>query len=148
VARDAIARLPHESDRKRFQVAAAAQEGAILADREEIRSALAQLLDNGLRYSEPGSTVDIFVTPEERRMGITIRSKGPTISVDDCERIFERFYRAPQTQHVTAGTGLGLSIVKKIVNANQGSVWAEPLTGYGTSFSIALPLAARGSSRP
>jgi two-component system sensor histidine kinase KdpD len=148
VARDAIARLPHEADRKRFQVAAAAQEGAILADREEIRSALAQLLDNGLRYSEPGSTVDIFVTPEERRMVITIRSKGPTISVDDCERIFERFYRAPQTQHVTAGTGLGLSIVKKIVNANQGSVWAEPLTGYGTSFSIALPLAARGSSRP
>jgi two-component system, OmpR family, sensor histidine kinase KdpD len=140
--RDAIDRISQDSDRKRFQVAASQRESAILADREQIRSALAQLLDNALRYSDPGSPIHIVLKPEELRTVLTIRSKGPAIPVDDCERIFERFYRAPQTQHVSAGTGLGLSIVKKIVSAHQGSVWAEPEAGYGTSFSISLPSAS------
>ncbi len=146
--RDAIDRLSHEADRRRFQLAAPQVEAAILADREQIRSALTQLLDNALRYSEPGSPVHVSLESQERRMVVTIRSKGPTIPQEDCKRIFERFYRAPQTQHLSAGTGLGLSIVKKIVNAHQGSVWAEPETGYGTSFSISLPGNSRGGSRP
>jgi signal transduction histidine kinase len=70
---------------------------------------------------------------------LTVRNKGIVIAPQDRERLFERFYRAPQTQHVPAGTGLGLSIVKKIVASHQGSVWAEGVAGYGTSFSISLP---------
>jgi two-component system, OmpR family, sensor histidine kinase KdpD len=142
--RDAIAKLENDRDRKRFRVAFPQREAAILADRQQILSALAQLLDNALRYSEPGSPVDIFLAPEEARTVLTLRSKGPVLSPQDCEHIFERFYRAPETQHVSAGTGLGLSIVKKIVSAHHGSAWAAPEAGYGTSFSISLPAAERG----
>jgi len=143
LVRGAVDRLSRESDRQRFQVAAPPQECAVLADPEQIRSALAQLIDNALRYSEAGSAIHISMTPEKSRTVVTIRSKGPILAAEDCERIFERFYRAPQTQNVAAGTGLGLSIVKRIVSAHHGSVWAEPAAGYGTSFSIALP-SARG----
>jgi two-component system sensor histidine kinase KdpD len=140
--RDAIAALDNRTDRKRFQVAVPQQETAILADREQILTALAQLLHNALRYSEPDSPVDIFLMPELARTVLTVRSKGPVLELRDRERIFERFYRAPNTQHLSAGTGLGLSIVKKIVSAHHGSVWAEPEAGYGTSFSISLPSAS------
>jgi two-component system sensor histidine kinase KdpD len=138
---DAIAALENATDRMRFQVAPRSQEASVLADREQILTALSQLLNNAIRYSEPNSRVDIFLAEEKGRTVLTIRSKGPVLTVDDCERIFERFYRAPQTQHISAGTGLGLSIVKKIVSAHRGSVWAEPNAGYGTSFSISLPSA-------
>jgi two-component system sensor histidine kinase KdpD len=139
--RDAIGDLEQEAARSRFQIIAPHRETAILADRELILTSLAQLLDNTLKYSEPASPVQVFIKGHETRTVLTIRSKGTVITAQDCERIFDRFYRGRQTQHVSAGTGLGLSIVKKIVHAHQGSVWAEPEAGYGTSFSISLPSA-------
>jgi signal transduction histidine kinase len=72
---------------------------------------------------------------------LKVTNKGLVVTPNERERIFERFYRAPETQHMPAGTGLGLSIVKKIVEAHQGSVWAEGESNYGTSFSISLPAA-------
>lgn len=141
LVRDAIRALAYEKERKRFHVATPPQEAAIMADRELILTALAQLLNNALRYSEPDSPVDVFLASQETRTAVTIRSKGAVIGQQECERIFERFYRAPQTEHASAGSGLGLSIVKKIVSAHHGSVWAEPEAGYGTSFSVSLPSA-------
>jgi two-component system sensor histidine kinase KdpD len=138
---EAIERLDHQADRRRFQVTAPARENEVFADRELVLSALAQVLDNTLKYSEAASPIEVRLAAQQTRILLTIRSKGPVISAEDCERIFERFYRAPQTLHLSAGTGLGLSIAKKIVNAHHGCVWAEPEAGYGTSFSISLPSA-------
>jgi signal transduction histidine kinase len=73
---------------------------------------------------------------------LTVKSEGLVVARADRERIFERFYRAPETRHLPSGTGLGLSIVKKIVESHQGHVWAEGEAGYGTAVSIALPVAA------
>ena len=141
LAREAIGRLDQEADRRRFQVALPLRETKVSADRELVLTALAQLLDNALKYSEAASPIQVFCGLENARTVLTIRSKGAVITPEDRDRIFERFYRAPQTVHLAAGTGLGLSIVKKIVNAHHGSVWAEPEAGYGTSFSISLPSA-------
>lgn len=145
--RDAIGRLESAADRQRLHWSVPDPEAAVLADKEQIRTALAQLLDNAFRYSEPDSPIDISLRPEPVRTVLTIRNKGPVLSQKDCERIFERFYRAPQTRDITAGTGLGLSIVKKIMSAHQGSAWAEPEAGYGTSFSISLPSPESGTSQ-
>jgi len=139
--RDAVQKLDRQAERKRFHVAVPKREAPIFADRDLILTSLAQLLDNALKNSEPASPIDIFFTVEDTRIVFTLRSKGVAIASHDCERIFERFSRAPHSEHHPAGTGLGLSIVKKIVHAHHGSVWAEPEMGYGTSFSIALPAA-------
>lgn len=137
----AIGRLDQETDRARFAVSMPDPEAPILADRELILTSIAQLVDNAIKYSEPGSPIEITCTSTETAVVLTVRNKGIVIAQQDRERVFERFYRAPETQHLPAGTGLGLSIVKKIVASHRGSVWAEGEAGYGTSFSISLPAA-------
>jgi len=136
----AIGRLDQETDRERFRVSVPKPELPILADRELILTSIAQLMDNAIKYSEPGSPIEIMCAPKHTAVVLTVRNKGLVIAQQDRERVFERFYRAPETQHLPAGTGLGLSIVKKIVASHRGSVWAEGETGYGTSFSMSLPV--------
>ena len=138
---DAIQRLDQEADRERFHIYAPSEEVAILADRELVLTSVAQLLDNALKYSEPGSPIDVVVMAIDAEVVLTVRNKGLVVSTTDRERVFERFYRAPETQDLPAGTGLGLSIVKRIVEAHHGRVWAKGEANYGTLFSISLPAA-------
>jgi two-component system, OmpR family, sensor histidine kinase KdpD len=137
----AIQRLDPETDQPRFRVSVPHKETPVFADRELILTSLVQLVDNAIKYSEPGSPIDVSLTVKAAAVVLKVRSKGLVIEPADQERIFERFYRAPETHHLPAGTGLGLSIVKKIVEAHRGNVWAEGETNYGTSFSLSLPAA-------
>jgi two-component system sensor histidine kinase KdpD len=139
LVRAAIERLDQETDRNRFRVFAPHPEAPILADRKLILTSITQLVNNAIKYSEPGSPIEIGCTVNETAVVLTVRNKGLVIAQQDRQRVFERFYRAPETQHLPAGTGLGLSIVKKIVASHHGSVWAEGEAGYGTTFSISLP---------
>jgi two-component system sensor histidine kinase KdpD len=138
---EAIQSLAEDTGRARFRVNVPSDEIAISADRELIVTSLVQLVDNAIKYSEPGSPIDFNLTVDRKTVVLSVRSKGLVIMPVDRERIFERFYRATETHHLPAGTGLGLSIVKKIVEAHGGHVWAEGETNYGTSFSISLPVA-------
>ncbi|MGD0361909.1 MAG: ATP-binding protein, partial [Bryobacteraceae bacterium] len=137
--RAAIGRLDRQADRERLCVSVPAPELPIFADRELILTSIVQLIDNAIKYSEPASPIEIAGTAKGNAVVLTVRNKGLVIAPQDRERVFERFYRAPEAQHLPAGTGLGLSIVKKIVASHQGSVWAEGEAGYGTSFSMLLP---------
>ena len=141
LVRAAIQRLDLETERARVRVTVPNGEIPILADRELILNSVAQLVDNALKYSDPGSPIDIGIARQPPAVVLCVRSKGLEIAPADRERVFERFYRAPETRHLPSGAGLGLSIVKKIVEAHRGSVWAEGEPNYGTSFSIRLPAA-------
>lgn len=141
LVRFAIEKLDQDVDRERFRVSVPIREAPVLADRELMLTSVVQLVNNAIQYSEPGSPIDITLATGDREVVLKVTSKGLVVTPNERERIFERFYRAPQTQHVPAGTGLGLSIVKKIVEAHHGSVWAEGESNYGTSFSISLPAA-------
>jgi|SRR5579872_946545 len=138
---NAIQRLDQAADRERFHIYAPSEEVAILADRELVLTSIAQLLDNALKYSEPGSPIDVVVMVIDAEVVLTVRNKGLVVAAKDRERVFERFYRAPETQDLPSGTGLGLSIVKRIVEAHHGRVWAKGEANYGTLFSISLPTA-------
>jgi two-component system sensor histidine kinase KdpD len=141
VVRAAIKELGSPAERKRFFVAVPSREIPIFADRKLILTSVTQLVDNAIKYSEPKSPIEVLFAIQDSTVVFTMRNKGLIIAPADRERVFERFYRAPQTQYLPAGNGLGLSIVKRIVEAHQGSVWAEGEPGYGTSFSISLPAA-------
>ena len=136
----AIQELEQQADRDRFQMSARAQEPPVFADQGLILTALAQLIDNALKYSLPGSPIDVGLIVKETAVVLTVRSKGLVVAPADRERIFERFYRAPGAQHCSLGTGLGLSIVKTIAADHQGHVWAEGEPDYGTRFSLSLPI--------
>ena len=139
LVRAAIDGLDSPSERERFHVAATSGEIPIFADQKLILTSVAQLVDNAIKYSEPKSAIQVRFTVQDDRVVLTMRNKGLVIAPADRELVFERFYRAPQTQHMPSGTGLGLSIVKRIVEVHQGRVWAEGEAGHGTAFSISLP---------
>jgi two-component system sensor histidine kinase KdpD len=135
----AIQEIEQQLDRDRFQVSAPVPEPPVFADRELILTALAQLVDNALKYSLPASPIEIRLKANETAVILTVRSQGLVVAPADRERIFERFYRAPGAQYCSVGTGLGLSIVKTIAADHHGHVWAEGEPDYGTKFSLSLP---------
>jgi two-component system sensor histidine kinase SenX3 len=116
--------------------------GALVAcDRRQMVSAIANLLDNAVKYSEPGSRVCLSVSLAFHHLVITVSDEGIGIPSRDLERIFERFYRVDQARsRDTGGTGLGLAIVRHVVHAHGGEIGVESVEGQGSKFRISLPL--------
>lgn len=138
----AVQELAQQEDRDRFQIDVPEREPVVFADRALILTALAQLIDNALKYSLAMSPIHVGFRLRQAAVVLTIRNQGLVVPGNDRERIFDRFYRAPGAQSFTGGTGLGLSIVKTIATDHHGSVWAEAEEGYGTVFALSLPIAA------
>jgi two-component system sensor histidine kinase KdpD len=108
---------------------------------ELIVVALVQLADNAFKYSTPGSHVTIKAAVVAREVVISVHNRGPVIGPQDRQCIFDRFYRAPGTEHLAPGTGLGLSITRKIAEAHGGRTWVASDERNGTTFFFALPAA-------
>ena len=110
-------------------------------DRRQLISAIYNLLDNAVKYSDPGERVEVSVESDENWVDIAIRDEGIGIPSRDIERVFERFYRVDQTRsRATGGTGLGLAIVRHVVNNHEGRILLESREGVGSTFTLRLPL--------
>jgi two-component system sensor histidine kinase SenX3 len=121
----------------------------IVCDERQIRSAVVNLLDNAIKYSEPGQSVEIGATREGDRVSIAVRDHGVGIPTRDLERIFERFYRVDRARsRDTGGTGLGLAIVRHVAQAHGGDVKVESREGEGSTFTLSLPIHAQHAPRP
>jgi two-component system, OmpR family, sensor histidine kinase MprB len=107
---------------------------AVNAAPEAVASAIANLLDNAVKWSPDGAPVDV----EVRDGAITVRDHGPGVDADDLPHIFDRFYRAPAARTLP-GSGLGLAIVRQVAELHGGTVTAEPAAGGGTCFRLELP---------
>jgi two-component system sensor histidine kinase KdpD len=104
-----------------------------------ILQVLANLFDNALKYSEPGTPVEVQATVAGAEGQISVADRGVGIPPEDIERVFDKFYRV-QRPGAAGGTGLGLSICKGIVEGHGGRIWAEPRAGGGTIIRFTLPL--------
>lgn len=113
---------------------------AVFADKDLISLALRQLIDNALKYSPPGSPIDVTAGLKDHRVIIRVRDRGPGIPERERERIFDKFYRLQTTKTHVPGTGLGLYIAREIARAHGGDVWVEGEPGSGSEFCVALPL--------
>jgi two-component system phosphate regulon sensor histidine kinase PhoR len=110
-----------------------------------LEQAIVNLVDNAIKYSDPGSSVDIDATADQKSVCITVRDHGAGIEAAHLPRLFERFYRADKARSRTlGGTGLGLAIVKHIAAAHDGTVDVESEPGKGSTFALMLP---RGNLR-
>jgi two-component system sensor histidine kinase SenX3 len=120
----------------------------VSCDRRQVTSALFNLLDNAVKYSEEGGKVEFSSEVEGFNVVISVRDHGIGIPARDLERIFERFYRVDRTRsRATGGTGLGLAIVRHVAQAHGGEVSVESEEGQGSTFRLKLPLAAATRSR-
>lgn len=98
------------------------------------------LIDNAIKYNKDGGYITVNLSENDKFANISIEDTGIGISPQDCERIFERFYRVDKSHSKKiGGTGLGLSIVKHIVNYHNGQIHIESELGKGTKLSIDIP---------
>jgi two-component system sensor histidine kinase SenX3 len=119
----------------------------VAGDRRQLVSALYNLLDNAVKYSDPDSKIDVRVTDDQERLQIAVQDHGIGIPANDIERVFERFYRVDLARsRQTGGTGLGLSIVRHVMANHGGEVTVASRLGEGSTFTLDLPLAAAGVS--
>jgi heavy metal sensor kinase len=111
----------------------------VRADRLVLRDAIANIVDNAIKYGPPGSQIDITVRGDTAEAAITVSDQGPGIPVEHRQRIFDRFYRVDEGRsRGMGGTGLGLAIAKWAVEANGGAISLEP-AGSGAAFRLTLP---------
>lgn len=116
-------------------------------DAGAIQQALVNLLDNAIKFSPAGSTVEtsLSIDEEHRTWRISVRDEGPGIAIAEQAKIFERFYRpGDELRRETQGTGIGLSLVKAIAEAHGGSVSVESEPGQGSAFKVAGPPGSAG----
>jgi two-component system sensor histidine kinase KdpD len=116
----------------------------VLVDAELIQVVLTHLLDNSLKYSPPGSPIDICGRLEEGRVIISLADKGKGIREEEQQKIFEKFYRGKNERHLQ-GTGMGLPIVREILGAHGEDIALTSSPEQGTEFSFGLPTAPGGS---
>ncbi|MDA8216235.1 MAG: ATP-binding protein, partial [Dehalococcoidales bacterium] len=111
----------------------------VSADSDRLERMMLNLLSNALKYSPPGTPVEVAVRPLEHDAQISVRDRGAGIAAEDLPHIFERFYRT-KGPHVQESVGLGLYITKTLVEAHGGRIWVESEPGKGSKFYFTLPL--------
>jgi len=106
-----------------------------------LEQAVVNLIDNAIKFSEPGSRVQVEAAAQAREAWICVRDEGCGISGEHLPRLFERFYRVDRARSRKAGgTGLGLAITKHIVLVHRGRVTVESTPGKGSTFGLCLRL--------
>lgn len=122
-----------------LQVIPLEQSLAFQCDRRRLEIALSNLLDNAVKFTETGGSVEAGARQVNDHLRIWVRDTGPGIPPQDIASVFERFYHG---SHPAAGRGLGLAIVKSVVEAHNGQIRVESKSGEGSVFSIELPLSS------
>ena len=117
----------------------------ISANQSYISELMLNLVDNSIKYNNPGGHVWIEIKKKGNNAVIKVKDDGIGISEKHQKRIFERFYRVDKSRSKqTGGTGLGLSIVKHIASYHHGSVNLESSSGEGTTVTVTIPIAQVG----
>ena len=110
-------------------------------DPARVREVVTNLLTNALRHTPSGGSVDLAARVVGNEVEVTVRDTGSGMNPDDLDRIFDRFYRSPDSP----GSGLGLSIARDLVQAHGGTITATSDVGKGTTMRFTLPLGMRSS---
>lgn len=109
-------------------------------DKNKLTQAIENILSNAIKYSPNGGTITISAHKTPTDIVITISDQGIGMTPSQKEKIFNKFYRADNTNTAVGGLGIGLSIVKNIIDAHHGAIHVESTFGVGTSVQISLPL--------
>ena len=112
----------------------------LVVDASQVEGALVNLIENAVKYSDPGSPVFVSAVDTGDHVELIVRDQGIGIPPSDRDRIFERFYRVDRARsRETGGTGLGLAIVRNVARNHGGDVHLESREGEGSTFIIQLP---------
>jgi two-component system sensor histidine kinase SenX3 len=112
----------------------------VVGDRRQLVSAIGNLVENAVKYSEVGSAVEVTARADGDWVEFTVKDFGLGIPSRDLDRVFERFYRVDRARsRDTGGTGLGLAIVRHVANNHGGDVSVTSIEGEGSTFALKIP---------
>lgn len=112
----------------------------IFGDMDLLSQAFSNIIDNAIKYSNPGGTITIKALKTDKNITVTISDTGVGIAEEDIPYIFERFYRAKKDHSSKKGVGLGLYIARCIIDAHKGTISVKSTLGLGTDFVVLIPL--------
>jgi two-component system sensor histidine kinase SenX3 len=142
VLRDACERARPLTASHAIEVRPAGAGADLVGNPRQLASALGNLVENAVKYSDAGSTVQVEAVVDGSWVELVVRDQGIGIPARDLDRIFERFYRVDKARsRATGGTGLGLSIVRHVATNHGGTVSVESREGEGSTFTLRLPRA-------
>ena len=142
VAREVVEFLAPNAQRGKITLSLHGEETRTAVSPGRLRELFLNLVENGIKYNEPGGTVDVTVGKAEGKAILTVADTGIGIPEEAQTRVFERFYRVDKGRtRKTGGSGLGLAIVKHITALYGGKLTLESKVGQGTKIQITLPLA-------
>jgi signal transduction histidine kinase len=108
----------------------------------QLSQMITNLIGNAIKYTPVGGEIRVVLRREQNQLILHVVDTGPGIPLDEQSKVFEKFYRASNTQSLAPGTGLGLAIVKSIVENHRGRIWVDSKVGEGSVFTVVLPVAA------
>ena len=148
---DIALRFAERATRQNVRVRSVAASGDGAAPRAEVdvelfERAVANLLDNALKFCPPGSTVTLAAAARDGKVEVSVADDGPGIAAADLPQLFDRFYQSRSTvapATADGGRGLGFAIVKRIAELHGGDVAVESVVGRGTRVVLTVPAAGR-----
>jgi two-component system sensor kinase FixL len=116
-------------------------EGEVILDVDKIKQVLRNLLDNAIKFSPEGETIDVAINGSKKKLVIvSVCDRGPGIPENELEAVFDKFVQSSKTKTGAGGTGLGLAICHEIVSAHKGRIWAENRPEGGMILSFEIPV--------
>ncbi len=120
---------------------------SVEVDIERIEQVLVNLLENAIKFSDPGTEIKIEVTDFNETVRLGVKDQGVGIAQENLEVIFEKFQTLPSgVKGKSEGAGLGLAICRGIVEAHGGKIWAESAEGQGSTFFFTIPKKNNGKN--
>ena len=140
VARDTVAELYPQLEKRQQSIEIDGEAGGIRGDRFALQTLLGNLIENASRYSGDSGRIRVTVATDADAVTLTVEDSGPGIPEDLRERVFERFYRA-QHDYDSGGSGIGLAIVKNIADIHGASVTLGE-SGFDTGLAVRVTFSA------
>lgn len=128
-----------QARKQRLTLSVAGTLPPILGNPTRLRQAIANLVDNAIKYTADGGQIEVEACSRDGQIILRVSDTGVGISPAEQAHIFDKFYRGRDVSGKSAGTGLGLSIVRSVVEGHGGRVWVESKAGSGSVFTIVLP---------
>lgn len=139
VVQSASLQLPGNLD---LRLTASEELPNVAADPDKVRQVLANLVENAIKFSPDGGTVEVRLEDRGDSVRFVVRDEGLGIPAREREQVFEKFYRLdPNLTRGVGGTGLGLYICRELVDRMGGRIWAQSEEGVGSTFLVELPAA-------
>ncbi|HZG73993.1 MAG TPA: ATP-binding protein [Chondromyces sp.] len=137
-----VQRLIPAAGRKGISIHTEIDDGLIIeGDEHRIEQVIFNLVDNSLRYTEPGGQIHVYLFQEGKNAVLEVADTGIGIPEEDVDKVTQRFYRVNKARtRADGGTGLGLSIVENIVKLHSGEVLVSSMFGEGTTVKVTFPL--------